>query len=374
MASPPVNSIENLYYFTHRQFFGGRVEFGLDDGFHFICIGVFEALEPGGVCFFCDEFREEGQGLFAIAPNGHGRFHVLVNFGGVDIQVDDFGLFCVFVEATGDAVVEAHADGDEDIAFVREQVGTIISVHAEHADVEGVAGRQGAGAEDGPGCGDTAFLYELAEFLFCVAEDDALAEEDEGFFCFVDELCGFGDVFFADDGFWAIAANVFAGRITFVVKFLYLSVFGNVDEHGSRAAAAGDVEGFCQYGGDLGGVGHLVIPFCDGGGDVDDIGLLEGVGAKQVGEYLAGDADERGAIDLGVGEAGDQVGGAGPAGSEYDAGTAGGTGVALCGVDAALFVADQDVVEPIPVVIEGVIDRHDRAAGVAEDGVYAFGE
>ena len=46
--------------------------------------------------------------------------------------------------------------------------------------------------------------------------------------------------------------------------------------------------------------------------DLDDRRLLEGVGADDLRADLAGDGHERHRVELGVGEAGDEVGGPGP--------------------------------------------------------------
>ena len=158
--------------------------------------------------------------------------------------------------------------------------------------LRGWSGGQGAEAEDRPGGRDAAFFHERAKFLFRLAEDDALAEKDEGAFGFVDQFGGFGDIFFTDDGLGAVAADMFAAGIAFVAEFLQLGVLGDVDQDGSGAAAAGNIEGFGEDGGDLCRVGDLVVPFGHGGGDIDHVGFLEGVGAEEVGEDLAGDADD----------------------------------------------------------------------------------
>ena len=65
------------------------------------------------------------------------------------------------------------------------------------------------------------------------------------------------------------------------------------------------------------------------------------------GADLAGDGDERHGIQLGVGEAGDEVGGAGAAGGDADADLAGAAGVALGGEAAALLVARQNGAQPV---------------------------
>ena len=95
-----------------------------------------------------------------------------------------------------------------------------------------------------------------------------------------------------------------------------------------------------------------------------DVGLLEAVGADQVGADLAGDEDGRDRVHVGVGDRGDQVGGAGAGGGEGDADPARGLGVALGGVAAALLVADLDVLEVG--VVERVVERQARPAGDPE--------
>jgi len=57
--------------------------------------------------------------------------------------------------------------------------------------------------------------------------------------------------------------------------------------------------------------------------------FLKGVGADDRGADLAGDGDERRRVELGVGEGGDEVGGAGSRGGDADADLAGGAGITL---------------------------------------------
>ena len=80
-------------------------------------------------------------------------------------------------------------------------------------------------------------------------------------------------------------------------------------------------------------------------GDALDVGLLEGVGADQVGRHLAGDAHDRRRVEVGVGDRRDQVGRAGAGGGDGDAHLAGGARVALRHVAGALLVAHQVVAD-----------------------------
>jgi len=104
---------------------------------------------------------------------------------------------------------------------------------------------------------------------------------------------------------------------------------------------------------------------CDGTRYLDDGGFLEGVGADHAAGDLAGDGDEGDAVEHGVGEAADEVGGAGAGGGDADAGDAGGTGVALGGEDATLLVAGEDVADGGGAG-ECLVDLHGSTTGVGE--------
>ncbi len=83
--------------------------------------------------------------------------------------------------------------------------------------------------------------------------------------------------------------------------------------------------------------------FNDAQGHAQYVGFLEGVGADQARGNLAGDHQHGNGIPVRVGNAGDQVGGAGARRGNADAQLATGPGVAVCRQGAALFMAAQHV-------------------------------
>ena len=113
----------------------------------------------------------------------------------------------------------------------------------------------------------------------------------------------------------------------------------------------------------------MAIVLGDRPGDAGHVGLLEGVVADQVGADLAGDGDQRNRVHHGRGQAGDEVAAPGAAGGHDHADLAGGAGVAVGHVAAALLVPGKD--EPDGRVVELVEQGQDHAAGVAEHGVHA---
>ena len=102
-------------------------------------------------------------------------------------------------------------------------------------------------------------------------------------------------------------------------------------------------------------------------GDAGDVDLLERILAQDGGGDLARDRDQRGAVHPGVGDGRDQVRGPRPARGHADADLAGSAGVSLSRMARTLFVPAQNVMQPIVILPEGVIKRHDGAAGNAEN-------
>src|SRR5690606_10945313 len=78
------------------------------------------------------------------------------------------------------------------------------------------------------------------------------------------------------------------------------------------------------------------------------------------------------AVHPGIGNGGDQVGRSRPAGGHADAHLTRSSGVALGGVSGALLVAAEDVVEPVGILGQRVVERHDRATRDAEDDLDAL--
>lgn len=104
----------------------------------------------------------------------------------------------------------------------------------------------------------------------------------------------------------------------------------------------------------------------DGSRYLHDWGFLKSVGSDHATGDLACEGDERDAVEHGVGEAADEVGGAGAGRGDADAGTAGGAGVALGGEHAALLVARENVADGGG-ARESLVDFQRRAAGIGED-------
>ncbi len=80
----------------------------------------------------------------AVAHDRDVRAPDLAQLGGVDVDVDDLGVGGEAVELAGDPVVEAAAQGDEQVRLLHGGDRRVVAVHARHAEAQRVAVGEGA--------------------------------------------------------------------------------------------------------------------------------------------------------------------------------------------------------------------------------------
>ena len=317
-------------------------------------------------------FQVSAQGREETLAVGHHRNvhgHVLLDGGRVDVDVDDFGVFREFAELARDPVVEAGADGQDQVGVADGHVGGIGAVHAEHADPEGiVCGKAAQGHERGR---DRNLLRtrQPDEVIARRGGDDPAAGVDDGLFGLAQHVRHLGHLL----GVWRVGGVVAAHLDRLGVLVLapgLLHVLGQVDEHGARAAGRRQVEGLLDDPGQIAHVLDQVIVLGAGARDADDVDFLERVVADQRRRHLSGDDDHRYGIHVGGGNAGHGIGGAGARSHQTYAYPARSAGIAVGGVDGSLFMARQHV--PEGVVRQLVVNVDDRSSGKAENDVHVL--
>ena len=87
--------------------------------------------------------------------------------------------------------------------------------------------------------------------------------------------------------------------------------------------------------------------------------------------HLPGDHDDRDRVAERIGQPGDGIGGAGARRDQHATDLAGRARIAFGGVDRALLVAHQDVLDHL-LLEDRVVDRQHRAARIAEDVLHAL--
>ncbi len=276
--------------------------------------------------------------------------------------MDDLGIGRKGVELAGGAVVETRAQGDQQVGFLHGDIGGARAVHPQHAKRQLMRRRQGAQALQGRNGRDTGARNQVAQLLRGITHFDAAADIEQGF------LRRFDELFRGLDGA-GVGGRRRPGREAGCMRSgdsRRGDILGDVDQDGAGATFLGNCKGFGQDRRDLGRVADQPRMLDDRQGDAEDIDFLEAIRAHQVRTDLAGDADQRDGIHIGIGNAGDQVGGAGARRGHADTDAAGGTCIGIGGKGGALFVTDEDVLQAGSG--ERIVDRHDGAARIAEQG------
>ena len=312
-----------------------------------------------------DQLGDDGA---AVADDRHvGPAHLAL-LGGVDVDVDDLGLLGEAVEPAGDAVVEAGAEGDQQVAALHRRHRRGVAVHPGHAEGQRVVvGERATGHQRGDDV-DVGQLGELAQLGSGTRLEDAAADVEHRAGRLEDQPGSLADHPRVTLDRRPIArqrgGDVGVGRP--VPLHLRLQhVLGHVDEHRAGPAGGGDVERLADRQRQLLGRHHQLVVLGRRAGDADGVALLEGVAADRLRRHLPGDRDHRDRVHVGVHQRRDEVRRRRTRRHQRHAGTAGDVGIALGHVPGALLVAHEDVADRR--LQQRVVGRQDAPAGEPED-------
>ena len=112
-----------------------------------IALQVRDAREPLGVLAGWHDGHELGENLRQVADERHVDLDVLVDLGGIDLDVDLLRVRRIGLEVAGDTVVEPHAEREQEVGLLDGRVDPGLAVHAHHAQVQRVARGNAADAE-----------------------------------------------------------------------------------------------------------------------------------------------------------------------------------------------------------------------------------
>ena len=328
-----------------------------------------DAIQPGLARSRLYDRKQRLQRPPQVSRQGDVHPDVLVDLAGVDLRVDLLRVHRVGLQLAGDPVVEAHPQRDQEICFLDRRVHPGFTVHPHHAQAERMRRREASEAEQRGGHRNAGLLGELAQERRRSRHQNSLPREDQGPLGRVDQQGCPGD------GVGSRRRNRAAARRPrrqprVEARHSLLRVLGDVHQHRTRPAGAGDEEGLAEGGGDVLGARDQVVVLGDRQRDAGDVRLLEGVAAQDRRRHLPRDADDGRGIHHRRRDAGDEVRRARSGGGDRHSDFARRPGIAVGHVGGALLVPDQDV--PDGIGRHRVVGRHDRAARVPEDDVDAF--
>jgi hypothetical protein len=266
----------------------------------------------------------------------------LADLAGVDVHVHDARIRRELGQLAGGAVVEAGADHDQQVAFLHRQIRRARAMHAEHAQVQRMLGRQRAQSLQGQHGRDLGGIDEGAEVLHRIAQRDAAAAIDHRPLRLRDQRQCLVQ---------ARRPSALHGirrqrRMRRQVRRIgHLHVLRQVDQHRPGAAAARNAEGLGHHHRQVLDTAHDEAVLDHRQGHAEHVQFLERVGAHQVVRHLAGQHHHRHRIQHRIGDAGDQVGCARAGGRHAHADAPAGARITVRGERRALLVANQHVLQ-----------------------------
>ena len=190
----------------------------------------------------------------AVAGDGHVGAADLAQLGRVDVDVDDLGVRGEGVDLAGDPVVEARAQGDQQVGPLHGGDRGVVAVHARHAQALGVRVGEGAAGHEGGDHRDAGALGQRQEGLGGPGLQDPAAGVEDRPLGRQQQLGGPADL-----GRVALGDRVVAGQVEVVHRGRPVPlhrgvghVLGHVDEDRAGPAGGGHVEGRGDHPGDVG--------------------------------------------------------------------------------------------------------------------------
>ena len=333
-----------------------------------LCLPLVDHLHPVGVlCLF--DLRQHGlQHIGGIAHDGQVHFHILAQLAGVDVDLDDGGILGKSLGVQRHTVREAGTHRDQHVTVGHSPVGGVTAVHAQHADVHGVAVRHHTGRHQGVGGRDLGLVQQIPQRLAGGRAAHAAAKVHQRALCRVDQvgcpahllLIKGGD---GADGFRLLGFKLAHGGS---------HILWNVHQHRALAAALCNAES-CAHGvGQILDPAHREVVLGDGHGNALNVGFLKAVLADARGGYVAGKGHHGHRVHVGRGNARDQIGGTRAAGGQHHAGAAGGPGVTVCCMGGSLLVSGEHMGDAVGVFIQLIVKIQHCTAGITKNGIHAL--
>ena len=107
-----------------------------------IALEAVDVLDPVAAIGLGHARQQFLQDLLQIADERDVHLHVLVDLRRIDFDVDLLRVRRVVFQVAGHAIVEAHAEGEQQVGILNRVVHPRFAVHAHHAEIQDVRSRQ----------------------------------------------------------------------------------------------------------------------------------------------------------------------------------------------------------------------------------------
>src|SRR5260370_641811 len=139
-----------------------------------------DVTNPGSMVAGFDVWRETLEHLARVTNEGGVNLRVLVDYGAVYFNGNFAGALGVSAQITSDSVIKTHAHGNQEVGFLNGVVPPGFAVHAHHAEIQGIIGREAADTEERHRDGIIARADELLKGPHRAGNHDSMAGENDG--------------------------------------------------------------------------------------------------------------------------------------------------------------------------------------------------
>src|SRR5438093_355085 len=268
------------------------------------------------------------------------------------------------------AIIKAGAENQQNIILVQRHIRGSRAVHSHHTQVIWRFGRYCAQAVYCRECRNLEVIEQTPQLRNRAGKLRSCAHERGRLFGLLEQR---------DQSFSESRLTMNIRRLGVWRKFHRAAEFhlclqhvgGNVDHYGAGASAARPVKSFGDDCRNFFDTLDQAAPFGQRESHPENVCFLKRIRADQGTTHLACDADQRNRIHFCVGNSGDQICGAGATGCKGDSNLSADARHAFRRENCSLLMPRENVLDPA--AFESVIQRHDRAARIAEHQVNALG-
>ena len=227
----------------------------------------------------------------------------------------DDGLLHAAVPKSRRVLHQVVADGDDHVGLAQCGDDVVLALQAHGVEAVLVAPGYGALAHEGVDNADAGEFGEAPELGRGAFADGAVAGEDH-------RVLGARDRVHRPRHRLVVGAGAAGldGGDRRAFRLVLGDVLRQLDQHRARLLGFRDLEGLAHDLGDAVRLVHRLRPLGDGAEHGDRVHVLVAFLMEPLGARLADEADQRRAVHVGIGDAGDQIGGTWAKRAEADAG------------------------------------------------------
>ena len=344
----------------------GAVFFPLGDLFQ-----PFGALrELPGIALVARHFQhlvEAFEGLFDVGLDGEFDVLVLVNFCVVDVYMDDRAMLAELLHLAGHAVIEADAEGEQEISFIGRVVGGHGSVHAQPFQREWMRFWEGTHAHQRRCHRNVGAFGEFEQFLMGFARNDPAAAVQYRTLSLLDQPDGLIHRHFVQFKIGLVPAKLDRVRINRLAPGL-LDVFRHVNNHRPGPTRLRDVKGLFDDARNVVGIRHQIAVLDDRQGHSKKVRFLKGTPSDHERGHLTGDHHQRRGVQIGIGNRRHNVCRPRSGGPHAHACSSGYPGIPFRCKSTALLMAGQNGANLLRSG-QGLVDRHRCPARIGENRI-----